>query len=90
MGNTNARHQDTWVTKSCIVVPSIWGESSVFISPLWHKVAPRFLENFYAMVITEEEEVVLSNPEILPSILAEIKFFFQNEIVCNELSISRV
>lgn len=60
-----------------------------FSSPLWHKVAPRFLEN-YTVVITEEEEVVSSNPEILSSILAEITFFFQNGIVCAELSISCV
>jgi hypothetical protein len=53
-------------------------------------VGARFLENLYAMVIIEEEAVVSSNPEILPIILAEIKFFFQNGIVCNELSISRV
>jgi hypothetical protein len=42
------------------------------------------------MVITEEEAVVSSNPEILSVILAEIKFFFQNGIVSNELSIIHV
>jgi hypothetical protein len=49
-------------------------------------VAPRFLEKAYTMAITEEEAVVSSNPEILPIILAEIKFFFQKGVVCNELS----
>jgi hypothetical protein len=39
------------------------------------------------MVITEEEEVVSSNPEILPIVLAEIKFFFQNGIVYNRVSV---
>jgi len=84
----------TWMTKLCMVVPSIWGGHqylTCFISPFWHKVAPRFLENLYTVVITEEEEeVVSSNPEILSSILTEIKFFFQNGIVCAELSISCV
>jgi hypothetical protein len=59
-------------------------------SPLWHKVAPSFLENVYIMVITEEEAVVSSKPEILPFILDEIKFFFQNGTVFNELSICHV
>jgi hypothetical protein len=48
------------------------------------------MENLYTMVKTEEGAVVSSNPEILPFILAEIKFFFYNWIVCNELSVSRV
>jgi len=96
MGHTNAGHQVTWVNKFYMVIPSIWGGGhqyqTCFISPLWHKVADRFLENLYTMVITEEEEeeVVSSNPEILSSILAEMKCFFQNGIVCFELSISHV
>ena len=53
-------------------------------------MAARFLGNLYTMVITEEEEVVSSNPEILLIVLAEIKFFFQNGIVCNKLSINHV
>jgi hypothetical protein len=43
------------------------------------------------MVKTKEEKAVVSSkPEILPFILAEIKLFFKNGIVFNELSICHV
>jgi hypothetical protein len=79
-----------------MVVSSIWGGGVVISMELalsdhygirW---LLDFWGNLYTMVLTEEEGVVSSNPEILPIVLAEIKFSFQNGIVCNKLNISHV
>jgi len=70
----------SWLTRN--VVPNNCHQNGTcFISPLWHKVAPRFLENcvYHGGNCRRSRN--------LPIFLAEIKFFFQNGIVCNELSI---